>query len=36
VSMGFGLQDKHWQVDVALESVAELGNVYVLSFTVRD
>lgn len=35
VSMGIGLQDEHWQADVALESVEELGNVYQFSFTVR-
>ena len=36
VTMGFGLQDKHWQADFALESFMETGNVYTLSFTVRN
>jgi len=36
VTMGAGLQDKHWQVDMALETQKELGNVYMLSFTVRN
>jgi len=36
ISMGFGLQDVHWQLDIALESHEELKNVYILSFTVRD
>lgn len=35
VSMGVGLQDEHWQADMALESAEELGNVYQFSFTVR-
>ncbi len=36
VTMGFGLQDVRWQLDVALESFERVGNVYMLSFTVRD
>jgi hypothetical protein len=36
ISMGFGLQDAHWQLDVALENHEELKDVYILSFTVRD
>ncbi len=36
VTMGAGLQDKHWQVDITLETQKELGNVYMLSFTVRN
>lgn len=36
VTMGFGLQDVRWQLDLALESVENVGNVYMLSFTVRD
>ena len=36
VTMGVGLQDDHWQVDMALETQKELGNVYMLSFTVRN
>ncbi len=36
VAMGVGLQDVHWQMDIALETHKELGNVYMLSFTVRD
>jgi hypothetical protein len=36
VTMGVGLQDVHWQVDFALETEKKLGNVYMLSFTVRN
>jgi hypothetical protein len=36
VTMGVGLQDVHWQADIALETHNELGSVYLLSFTVRD
>jgi hypothetical protein len=36
VSMGVGLQDVHWQADFTLESNRQLGNVYMLSFTVRN
>ena len=36
VTMGVGLQDVHWQLDIALETNKPLGNVYMLSFTVRD
>lgn len=35
-AMGVGLQDVHWQADFALENNRPLGNVYVLSFTVRN
>lgn len=35
VTMGAGLQDKHWQADFTLETDKKLGNVYMLSFTVR-
>ena len=36
VTVGAGLQDDHWQVDVTLETHKELGNIYMLSFTVRN
>jgi hypothetical protein len=36
VTMGAGLQDKHWQADFTLETDKKLGNVYMLSFTVRN
>lgn len=36
VTMGIGLQDVHWQADIALETHKELGDVYLLSFTVRN
>jgi hypothetical protein len=36
VTMGIGLQDVHWEVDVSLETNRKLGNVYMLSFTVRN
>ena len=36
VTMGVGLQDVHWQADFALETDNKLGNVYMLSFTVRN
>ncbi len=36
VTMGFGLQDVHWEADFSLETHKELGNVYMLSFTVRN
>jgi hypothetical protein len=36
VTMGAGLQDDHWQVDFSLETDKSLGNVYMLSFTVRN
>ncbi len=35
VTLGTGLQDKHWQLDLALETNNKLGNVYMLSFTLR-
>ncbi|MBK8166875.1 MAG: hypothetical protein IPK64_13110 [bacterium] len=35
VTMGAGLQDKHWQADFAVQTDRRLGNVYLLSFTVR-
>ncbi len=36
VTMGAGLQDKHWQTDFTIETDKKLGNVYMLSFTVRN
>lgn len=36
MSMGFGLQDRHWETDLSLESLEQVGNVYMLSFTVRN
>ena len=36
VTMGVGLQDVHWEADFSLETDNKLGNVYMLSFTVRD
>ena len=36
MTLGVGLQDVHWQADFTVETVRELGNVYMLSFTVRD
>ncbi len=36
VTMGVGLQDVRWQTDISLETHKELGNVYLLSFTVRN
>jgi hypothetical protein len=36
ITMGIGLQDVHWQTDISLESHEDLGNVYMLSFTVRN
>ena len=36
VTMGAGLQDVHWQADVTLQTDKKLGNVYMLSFTVRN
>jgi hypothetical protein len=35
VTIGVGLQDVHWEADFALETNRDLGNVYMLSFTVR-
>ncbi len=35
VTMGAGLQDKRWEADFAVETDRKLGNVYMLSFTVR-
>jgi hypothetical protein len=35
VTMGLGLQDVHWQADFSLETNKNVGNVYMLSFTVR-
>lgn len=35
VTLGAGLQDDHWQADFALETDKKLGNVYMLSFTLR-
>jgi len=36
VTMGAGLQDKHWEADFSVETDRKLGNVYMLSFTVRN
>lgn len=36
VTMGVGLQDRRWQADFALETHRELGDVYMLSFTLRN
>ncbi len=35
VTLGAGLQDNHWRLDLALETNNKLGNVYMLSFTLR-
>jgi len=35
VTMGVGLQDRHWEADFSLETNKKLGNVYMLSFTLR-
>ncbi len=35
VTLGAGLQDKHWRLDLALETNNKLGDVYMLSFTLR-
>ena len=36
VTLGAGLQDDHWQLDFALETDKNLGNIFMLSFTVRN
>ena len=36
VTLGTGLQDDHWQVDFSIETDKKLGNIYMLSFTVRN
>lgn len=36
VTIGAGLQDKHWEADFCVETDRKLGNVYMLSFTVRN
>ena len=36
VTLGAGLQDDHWQVDFSVETDNNLGNIYMLSFTVRN
>lgn len=36
VALGAGLQDNHWQVDFSIETDKNLGNVYMLSLTVRN
>ncbi len=36
VTMGVGLQDDHWQADFSLETDNKLGNIYMISFTVRN
>lgn len=35
VTLGAGLQDRHWQADFTLETDNKLGDVYMLSFTLR-
>lgn len=35
VTLGAGLQDKHWRLGLALEANNKLGDVYMLSFTLR-
>ncbi len=35
VTLGAGLQDTHWRLDLALETNNKLGDVYMLSFTLR-
>lgn len=36
VTLGAGLQDKHWQADFTIQTDKALGDVYMLSFTVRN
>jgi hypothetical protein len=36
VTLGVGLQDDHWQADISLKTEKAIGNVYMLSFTVRN
>ena len=36
VTLGVGLQDVHWQADFSIETDNKLGNIYMLSFTVRN
>jgi hypothetical protein len=36
VTLGAGLQDDHWQLDFSLETDKNLGNIFMLSFTVRN
>ncbi|MBC8424015.1 hypothetical protein H8E07_07810 [bacterium] len=36
VTMGVGLQDQRWRADFALETHEEVGNAYLLSFTLRN
>jgi len=36
VTMGLGLQDERWRFDLALETHKELGDIYLLSFTLRN
>jgi len=35
VTLGAGLQDDHWRLDLALETNNKLGDIYELSFTLR-
>ncbi|HPF36727.1 hypothetical protein KDK88_05780 [bacterium] len=35
VTMGLGLQDRSWRADFALETHEEVGDAYILSFTLR-
>lgn len=36
VTLGAGLQDKNWEADFAIETNNKLGNIYMLSFTLRN
>ncbi len=36
VTLGVGLQDIHWEADFSLETDNNLGNIYMLSFTIRN
>lgn len=36
VTMGLGLQDRAWRADIALETHEEVGDAYILSFTLRN
>ncbi len=36
VTLGAGLQDDHWQADFTLQTEKALGNIYMISFTVRN
>ncbi len=36
VTLGAGLQDKNWEADFSIETNNKLGNIYMLSFTLRN